>query len=81
MEGFFRDRFPQKLAGFSEYDTIRTPHLDSRLCIIFTRCFDSVRYPNRQTKRTQYQAAVQNFLATLVGNPAQLPLPKFFIHS
>jgi predicted GTPase len=63
------------------YNTFGTPEVLSHICIIFTRCYDSVRQPNRPRKTTEYRQRVQTFLAEVSGLADVPVIPVYFVDS
>jgi hypothetical protein len=63
------DRFSQGIKDTLQwaYNTFGTKDVLSHICIIFTRCYDGISYPNRERKQNEYRQVVQQFLSQVSG--------------
>jgi hypothetical protein len=77
------DRFSQGIKDtlrFS-YNTFATCEVLKHICVVFTRCYDAVRNPNRKRKETEYRRFVQEFLQEISGVDTVPTVPVFFVDS
>jgi hypothetical protein len=77
------DRFSQGTKDILRwiYNTFATPEVLDHICIVFTRCYDGISQPNRQLKRTEYMAHVQEFFKQVSGVKSVPEIPVFFVDS
>jgi hypothetical protein len=76
------DRFSQGIKDTLRwaYNTFGTPEVLKHICIVFTCCYDGVKRPNRERKRTEYRDCVEKFLHEVSGAPVPA-IPIFFVDS
>jgi hypothetical protein len=77
------DRFSQGIKDTIRwvYNTFGTPEVLNYICLVFTRCFDAVAFPNRQRKRIEYRRCVQQFLTEISSVSSVPEIPIFFVDS
>jgi hypothetical protein len=77
------DRFSQGIKDTLRwaYNTFGTQDVLTHICIVFTRCYDAVPYPNRERKQTEYRACVRTFLQEISGVSSAPEIPIFFVDS
>jgi hypothetical protein len=77
------DRFSQGIKDTLRwaYNTFGTSDVLSHICIIFTRCYDGIIFPNRERKQNEYRQVIQRFLSEISGVPNVPSIPIFFVDS
>jgi hypothetical protein len=77
------DRFSQGIRDTLRwaYNTFGTPDVLDHICVVFTCCYDGIAKPNRNNKKTEYHACVQDFLREVSGVKTVPTIPFFFVDS
>jgi hypothetical protein len=77
------DRFSQGVKDLLRwaYHTFTCRDTLNHICIVFTRCYDAVPYPNREQKQLEYTTCVQRFLGEVAETTDVPTIPIFFVDS